>query len=1209
MLAYGQTGSGKTHTMGSGGDDQDADTPVTEMGIIPRTVREIFLRVGSEGTDLEGATLSAKVSFIEVYKEDILDLLQRPDSSSCSDSAPPAKLATLDIRESKDGGVSLPGMQTRPVCAPEQVMAVLAEGSRNRATGATAMNATSSRSHAIFTVSLELRLKSGKLLTPRFNFVDLAGSERAKRTGASGDRFAEGVQINKGLLALGNVITALCEKQRHVPYRDSKLTRLLQDSLGGNAHTLMIACVSPADSDMEETLNTLKYANRARQIQNKLLIAQDPVQARIAELTEQVATLTARLQHYESGGELLPPVASQGLSTSQDAPRDGKTAVPAWSGGSAGPAAGASTTDMALQRCQQLQRRLQQVRAAQAAKHTVEPAEDHSAAVDPGSGLSGATATRSVGTVSGGDGLVDGDTEGEFRRPEEVALKQELLEEEIEFLTKQGELSEAMATLDESLALKVALLKQQEDTADGDTSVAGEVEEMQRVLADLEASVKETGRERDELARQIAELQEKSDAKAQALRESFARKLEAAEAQLRSLRNQQTTQTALLNARVAAERRVRQLAEEIGSIKAQKVALSRRMREEADAHRAQHLARERELKAMRRKEERTAAQLDKLQQDHAKQAAVLKRKHEEIAALQRRGIGPLGLSGRSGPSRPMSARSGQLTRPDASLPNVMSKVTAAQQARLADSRHAQHECATILGARPKEWFVGEVESAVALHQAREEKEVLIEKRRQAASLLAAKEEAATTNGDSVAAREVEELRSRISAHSREISVLNQKLSQREDGAHTKIETISSVSMSKALLRCAFDQTVAAQIALQVHPNRLWATHPAHRHSVWVTLQTASFCSGFLRPAHFLGAFVCQVKVAQLNAKDRALRDANDLTNNIRLQMYAERAKAQAREQRDADELAALQRALTALRVENTPLPRKPEPETKAEPTDESSEIARLERRLRQKAQPLAESHDKDTDGEVTTEDETDTEFESEEEVIGSDVDWSDTEEAKEALRRGGRGRQAATAARAAAATSGMFANLGDEASVATRRGRRTSTAPWANADAGAKLDGHSKAGTSPRDPPAVSASAREREVEPLLDRLSRKGTKPPPPPPPPPIASPTKAGPSSSRQAASAADKGMHERHGVDELRANLANVRRKLGQIDSNKAPELNRSSTSKESLHADSPEALAAVQPAATAPPPRRKLNNPKMLKQGSGMQSSAWTVQVDL
>eukprot|EP00967_Tisochrysis_lutea_P096497 scaffold141372_cov21-Tisochrysis_lutea.AAC.1 len=191
----------------------------------------------------------------------------------------------------------------------------------------------------------------------------------------------------------------------------------------------------------------------------------------------------------------------------------------------------------------------------------------------------------------------------------------------------------------------------------------------------------------------------------------------------------------------------------------------------------------------------------------------------------------------------------------------------------------------------------------------------------------------------------------------------------------------------------------------------------------------------------------------------------------------------------------------------------------------------------------------------------------------------------------------------------MFANLGDEASVATRRGRRTSTAPWANADAGAKLDGHSKAGTSPRDPPAVSASAREREVEPLLDRLSRKGTKPPPPPPPPPIASPTKAGPSSSRQAASAADKGMHERHGVDELRANLANVRRKLGQIDSNKAPELNRSSTSKESLHADSPEALAAVQPAATAPPPRRKLNNPKMLKQGSGMQSSAWTVQVDL
>uniref|UniRef100_A0A0D3KR07 Kinesin motor domain-containing protein n=1 Tax=Emiliania huxleyi (strain CCMP1516) TaxID=280463 RepID=A0A0D3KR07_EMIH1 len=287
VLAYGQTGSGKTHTMGSIGTPSSA-VPEAALGIIPRTVAEIFARVAGGDGELEGAALAASASFIEVYKEDIHDLLQPPIEAAAADGAP--KLATLEVRE-KEGAIALPGLAMRPVGSPEEAMAVLSDGSSNRATGATAMNATSSRSHAIFTVSIELRLRGGKVLTPRFNFVDLAGSERAKRTGASGDRFAEGVQINKGLLALGNVISALCEKHAHVPYRDSKLTRLLQDSLGGNAHTLMIACVSPSDADMEETLNTLKYANRARQIQNKLLIAQDPVQARIADLLEQVETL------------------------------------------------------------------------------------------------------------------------------------------------------------------------------------------------------------------------------------------------------------------------------------------------------------------------------------------------------------------------------------------------------------------------------------------------------------------------------------------------------------------------------------------------------------------------------------------------------------------------------------------------------------------------------------------------------------------------------------------------------------------------------------------------------------------------------------------------------------------------------------------------------------------------------------------------------
>lgn len=135
------------------------------------------------------------------------------------------------------------------------------------------------------------------MVSAKFHLVDLAGSERAKKTGATGERFKEGVNINKGLLALGNVISALCEEghRGHIPYRDSKLTRLLQDSLGGNSHTVMLACVSPADSNLEETLSTLRYADRARKIKNKPIVNRDPQAAELAKLRHQVQQLQVQL--------------------------------------------------------------------------------------------------------------------------------------------------------------------------------------------------------------------------------------------------------------------------------------------------------------------------------------------------------------------------------------------------------------------------------------------------------------------------------------------------------------------------------------------------------------------------------------------------------------------------------------------------------------------------------------------------------------------------------------------------------------------------------------------------------------------------------------------------------------------------------------------------------------------------------------------------
>ena len=160
------------------------------------------------------------------------------------------------------------------------------------------MNEESSRSHAIFTITIEHSSPDSDVIKSKLQLVDLAGSERQSKTKAEGIRLKEGININMGLLALGNVISVLGEENptnrvRHVPYRESKLTRLLQDSLGGNSHTVMIACVSPADSNMEESLNTLRYADRARKIKNKPILNIDPQTAELVNLRQQVQELKA----------------------------------------------------------------------------------------------------------------------------------------------------------------------------------------------------------------------------------------------------------------------------------------------------------------------------------------------------------------------------------------------------------------------------------------------------------------------------------------------------------------------------------------------------------------------------------------------------------------------------------------------------------------------------------------------------------------------------------------------------------------------------------------------------------------------------------------------------------------------------------------------------------------------------------------------------
>lgn len=294
VLAYGQTGSGKTFTMGSG---QTNNINQEEIGIIPRVIKMIFDEVDKRKNQAE---FIIKVSFLEIYNEEIHDLLE-------TNSMVPEK--PISIREDK-GSIFLMGLHEEKVINCEEMLTCLERGTLQRIVASTLMNASSSRSHAIFTINVEQQIievqpevtEGQEYMMAKFHFVDLAGSERAKRTGASGATLKEGISINKGLLCLGNVISALTEdsqKKIHVPYRDSKLTRILQDSLGGNARTCMIACISPAEINFEETLNTLKYASRARNIKNKPVINRDPQSAIIAQLKQELSSLKQEIKSYQ----------------------------------------------------------------------------------------------------------------------------------------------------------------------------------------------------------------------------------------------------------------------------------------------------------------------------------------------------------------------------------------------------------------------------------------------------------------------------------------------------------------------------------------------------------------------------------------------------------------------------------------------------------------------------------------------------------------------------------------------------------------------------------------------------------------------------------------------------------------------------------------------------------------------------------------------
>merc|ERR1719350_584348 len=256
----------------------------SQRGVIPNSFDHIFSHIAKS----ENQQYLVRASYLEIYLEDVRDLLAKDQTKN------------LELKERPDTGIYVKDLSSFVCKSVSEIEHVMAVGNQNRSVGKTEMNEHSSRSHAIFIITVECseldaegqtHIRVGKL-----NLVDLAGSERQAKTGAVGDRLKEATKINLSLSALGNVIAALVDgKSSHVPYRDSKLTRLLQDSLGGNARTVMVANLGPASYNYEESVTTLRFANRAKNIKNKPRINEDPKDAMIREFQQEIEELRRML--------------------------------------------------------------------------------------------------------------------------------------------------------------------------------------------------------------------------------------------------------------------------------------------------------------------------------------------------------------------------------------------------------------------------------------------------------------------------------------------------------------------------------------------------------------------------------------------------------------------------------------------------------------------------------------------------------------------------------------------------------------------------------------------------------------------------------------------------------------------------------------------------------------------------------------------------
>ncbi|XP_045453032.1 chromosome-associated kinesin KIF4-like [Melitaea cinxia] len=773
ILAYGQTGSGKTYTMGTNYSGSDGD--FTRLGVIPQAVADIFDFIE---THEDKFIFKVTVSFMELYQEQCYDLLSGKERGH----------SIIEIREDINKGVILPGISELAVSSTMETMSVLERGSAGRVTGSTAMNQASSRSHAVFTIVIAKESRSDKNIatTSKFHLVDLAGSERIKKTKASGERLKEGVKINQGLLALGNVISALGDgtNRSFISYRDSKLTRLLQDSLGGNSLTLMVACVSPADYNLDETVSTLRYADRARRIRNKPIINQDAKAAEIVRLNNLVNELRLQLVGKlptisEQNNEQLQEQLDKEKARYAELLKKHKQVTEHLSNMLVENTNLCEKALLAEAAKEKIERKLNEL--TEQCNQTIENINTTDFSQDEGQKTTVVDYLKEIKTrledlqsvnLKTNEELIDHeiklsfvkeDVDGE-KVDEEVLLTEDqaVLEEEKRAMG-QVALNQELQELNRAMAIKASVVQ----------AILANNKEMldsHHNLRENEEKISQLEKERDELLQQLKQTKSKDPS-----HEERRTKVSTLESEISELKKKCQHQANIIKTKEKNEAKIAALNAELQAMKATKVKIIRQMREESEKFRKWKLDNERALLRLRNEDRKRATAMARMESLHAKQQNVLKRKMEEAVAVNKR------------------------------LKEALDR-----QKQTAMKRNAK---GSVKAGAVQQYIEQELEVHLSIVEAEKSLEELMEYR---AWIIEQIESLRNSTDDENNRKKIAELEDDLALRKAQISDLQQKIltADQENKSRTQWDNIQSMLEAKVALKCLFELLVDSKRELQ-----------------------------------------------------------------------------------------------------------------------------------------------------------------------------------------------------------------------------------------------------------------------------------------------------------------------------------------------------------------------------------------------------------